>query len=302
MKVRECIQCAKAFPARTNAVVCSDDCRDTRKASGSTKRKLIGASRTEDRPCITGCGKPVGVSGARNRCPNCYQRFRRENPDLFPCSVEGCTLPRVSKGLCSTHKGRQLKALPLSLDMITCPSCDKEFVPTRDYKLFCSTRCMARIGARRRLRIIPRDNVRACWWCDKPFRSEDYRRRCCAGECARIAKSLWNVASRYGITPGEYKRMWLEQGGNCAVCRKPESANRYRVLAVDHDHSCCPGSKSCGNCVRGLLCNACNRFLGFARDNPAVMLNAIGYLGYTAESVLGVSVLVDRRQPRLRAA
>jgi hypothetical protein len=31
---------------------------------------------------------------------------------------------------------------------------------------------------------------------------------------------------------------------------------------VDHDHRCCPGERSCGQCVRGLAHHACNRRLG----------------------------------------
>jgi len=35
---------------------------------------------------------------------------------------------------------------------------------------------------------------------------------------------------------------------------KPEAS-----LHVDHDHNCCNGVKSCGKCVRGIICNRCNK-------------------------------------------
>ena len=69
----------------------------------------------------------------------------------------------------------------------------------------------------------------------------------------------------------------------CKVSRRsPEEINsRIKRLVIDHDHACCPGTRSCGKCVRGLLCNWCNRLLGMAFDNPAILAGAIQYLDET---------------------
>ena len=49
-------------------------------------------------------------------------------------------------------------------------------------------------------------------------------------------------------------------------------------VAIDHDHNCCPGDHSCGDCVRGILCPDCNRGLGSFHDNIEFLKNAIIYL------------------------
>lgn len=60
---------------------------------------------------------------------------------------------------------------------------------------------------------------------------------------------------RYGITEAQYNDLLTEQGNSCAVCRTEFTAT---VKAnVDHDHNCCVGAKSCGKCLRGLLCSKC---------------------------------------------
>lgn len=74
---------------------------------------------------------------------------------------------------------------------------------------------------------------------------------------------------RFNITPEQYEAMLEAQGGACALCGRLAESRRRR-LAVDHDHRCCPRDytvtsvypRSCGKCVRGLLCDSCNQMLG----------------------------------------
>jgi hypothetical protein len=99
----------------------------------------------------------------------------------------------------------------------------------------------------------------------------DYRR---ANPGAHRASSFRRF---YGIDLGDYQRMFVEQGGLCAICRLPETAKsrwnpggEAKWLSVDHDHTT--------NAVRGLLCAACNHTLGHSRDNADILRAAAEYL------------------------
>lgn len=85
------------------------------------------------------------------------------------------------------------------------------------------------------------------------------------------------VRFRHNITSVTLGRMTEEQGG---VCGNPycSSDNGLRRLCVDHDHSCCPGKRSCGRCIRGLLCHPCNTTLGFLSDDVQRIWGIIDYL------------------------
>lgn len=111
------------------------------------------------------------------------------------------------------------------------------------------------------LRWLPTDEY-------QPHRnvSDGLHSRC--RDCKRLAK--------FGITYDEFYCLLSEQGGRCAVCRKPDPGPRR--WNVDHDHSCCPAGRSCGRCVRGLLCHSCNVALGHLRDDISVLKSAIAYL------------------------
>lgn len=86
-----------------------------------------------------------------------------------------------------------------------------------------------------------------------------------------------DLRTKFRLTVDDYEQMLAAQGGGCAVCGTPPKEDR--ALAVDHDHSCCPSSrKTCGRCIRGLLCLNCNAALGHVNDNKDRLMNLIGYL------------------------
>lgn len=80
---------------------------------------------------------------------------------------------------------------------------------------------------------------------------------------------------RYDIDIKEYNRLFEKQHGKCAICFKPQT---YKKLAVDHNHKCCPRKKSCGKCIRGLLCDKCNIAIGFLDESTLILQRAIHYI------------------------
>lgn len=85
-----------------------------------------------------------------------------------------------------------------------------------------------------------------------------------------VVRARWNrthTLSLLGMTEEKFSRMLEAQGGACGMCRRPfEEGERVHV---DHDHACCPDlrkdkrARSCGKCIRGLLCFRCNTALGY---------------------------------------
>lgn len=79
---------------------------------------------------------------------------------------------------------------------------------------------------------------------------------------------------KFHVSQETYEKMLRDQNYSCAICRKPFIKETY----IDHDHSCCSGDKSCGKCIRGLLCIFCNSGLGFFKDNLESLDTASQYI------------------------
>jgi len=81
------------------------------------------------------------------------------------------------------------------------------------------------------------------------------------------------IRINYNLSKEQYEALYDSQSGSCAICGATEN------LVVDHDHACCPAAaKSCGKCVRGLLCGNCNNGLGRFNDNVDSLQKAAEYL------------------------
>lgn len=122
----------------------------------------------------------------------------------------------------------------------------------------------------------PKNNPSRCKACKKIWYTEhrakngellrkkdsEYRKERHASdpEKYKLADRRRQLKYSFNISLEDYEKMFETQGGLCGICGKTDTSKN---LAVDHDRRCCPGKRSCGDCVRGLLCGSCNPKLGF---------------------------------------
>ena len=158
----------------------------------------------------------------------------------FVCEIESCTSVIWQRSrFCISHKNRlQMYGSPTPL--IDCFGCKSEFV-----------------------------------WVGPALNTERYCETCLflMTEYRTWVPKRRTVITQHGITVASYLKMLVEQSFSCKICLEPLSKP-----AIDHDHSCCSGSYSCGKCVRGILCYPCNNFLSVYEDRKNELAKYDEYL------------------------
>jgi hypothetical protein len=242
-----------------------------------------------DGPCkFDGCPTKVYAKGM---CNAHYQQARRGSvlvvvdswkiPAGAVCTAPGCDRPQYSLTLCRTHyqqqsEGRPLTSLPPprpapdgSCQVADCTKTAEN--AARGDVLCLSHGVMQRRGSalvplitRTPTDRLPELLARGVYWCtvcqqelpvDRFIRDHQRdgipRSRCrsCSGILAR--------ANKFNISFADVDRLFAFQDRRCALC--PAEPPHIDGLNLDHDHNCCPDKgRSCGKCVRGLLCWNCN--------------------------------------------
>ena len=183
------------------------------------------------------------------QCAVCGQDYQQRRPAQVVCSIT------CRRKLPNNSGGARVAA---GLDPRICKGCEQPFQPTRKKQLWCSYDCYK-----------TSDNLR------QTRARTNFKRRIgtAPDPSSRRAENLRLNLMRYGLTVEEYEARLAAQGGVCIICGMPPKENGQRAasrLHVDHDHV--TGAN------RDLICNNCNRGLGYFKDDPALMRAAAEYI------------------------
>jgi hypothetical protein len=149
---------------------------------------------------------------------------------------------------------------------------------------YCSLECK-RQGYTQGFRKIDPEHYQ-CAWCGVITTHRNAGHKAWPYICAACLQPIKHVLQRlhqHHVTPGQARQLVIDP--SCPLCGvemltpvRRSNGHLSPLLTVDHDHNCCPGTFSCGHCIRGLICNNCNLTLGLMRDDITNLQAMVRYL------------------------
>lgn len=168
-----------------------------------------------------------------------------------------------------------------------CKACNKVFQLEYSAQLYCSTACFKTTNREKHKIWENREENKAkraiyikSYAEKNKNKIAEYRK---TYNKERISQEKDSYLKRkYNITLYQYQELLQKQDNLCSLCKKKCSSNKS--LSVDHDHSCCSEKKSCGKCIRGLLCIMCNRNIGWVENISIAVINYYLEMGIVNKS------------------
>lgn len=221
---------------------------------------LVRGTHVSNPSCVVDdCAKPIHVK-KHGLCNAHYQRWKNYGDvegaaprpqNTQKCTFDGCAAPRRYDQLCMGHYTQRRLGRPAApLRKFTDPMVRDE-------------------GGNKRCRRCD------LWLPAVEYSTNKARPDGLTAYCRRCERDK-ALIHNYGITLAQYEATLAAQGGGCAICGGATKDGRRHF--VDHDHACCPGQRTCGRCVRGILCGDCNLGIGYFDDDIKRMQTAIAYL------------------------
>jgi len=161
------------------------------------------------------------------------------------CTFDGCEKPHNSKGFCTGHyqqfsSGKELTALRYKK-----PNLKRVFTRSQEIEKGFST----------------------CSNCEETKPLEDFYK---TSSYCKVCMSALQLKRKYGIDQSTWENIFASQDFSCLICSELVKDNHKNQWPVDHDHSCCAGSTTCGNCLRAILCPRCNVAVGYLETHPDI--------------------------------
>lgn len=217
--------------------------------------------------------KPSRLSGKKYCSREC--RKSRYKTNCLCCGLLFITIPSQNQKYCKKLCASLGKTDKIKTKCLTCKM-PLELIQSRAKvnARFCSQNCFQNrdwIDGKRKCKgcniFYAKDKFAAtnenkiglkprCIPCEKKYQADARRRR------------------YFNLTPEKHADMLKKQNNGCAICGSSKGKKNF---AVDHCHKT--------GMVRGLLCSSCNTGLGFFKDNPQNLENAIKYLSFVQTDI-----------------
>jgi hypothetical protein len=184
--------------------------------------------------------------------------FDKVQDHIKLCSAISCHKEVHAKGLCHNHYREQKRRASGSKPRAKRPDICAAYKCTR--KHYSMNYCAAHYA-----RFKNGGDIQEA----KPVKILKYNQVGCQVSFCNKAHHAAGLCRTHDTTKRTYslstERLVDMLSKPCEVCGSSEN------LTIDHNHQCCNARFSCGKCVRGTLCQNCNRSIGQAKESPAIL-------------------------------